>query len=101
MDVACDEIFGLLAAIFAFETEEEAIKLANDTEFGLEGYIFSKGICRVMGVAQKQECRMVGVNTGLIGAAESPFGGIKETGLAGKRVVMVLQNTKTSRLSCL
>ena len=81
MDVAFDETFGPLAAIFSFDTEEEALQLANDTEFGLAGYFFSKDIGRVMRVAQKLECGMVGVNTGLISAAESPFGGIKESGL--------------------
>ena len=81
MDVAFDETFGPLAAIFTFETEEEAVKLANDTELGLASYIFSKDIGRVLRVARTLECGMVGVNTGLISAAESPFGGIKESGL--------------------
>lgn len=81
MDVAYDETFGPLAAIFAFETEDEAISLANDTEFGLAGYFFSKDIGRVMRVAQRLECGMIGVNTGMISAAESPFGGVKESGV--------------------
>ncbi|OBT97396.1 hypothetical protein VE01_04369 [Pseudogymnoascus verrucosus] len=81
MNVAYEETFGPLAAIFAFQTEEEALALANDTEFGLAGYFFSKDIGRVMRVAQRMQCGMVGVNTGLISAAESPFGGIKESGV--------------------
>ncbi|KAK7415152.1 hypothetical protein QQX98_006096 [Neonectria punicea] len=80
MAVAKDETFGPLAPIFEFETEEEAIRLANDTEFGLAGYFFSKDIGRVMRVAQKIQVGMVGCNTGKISAAEAPFGGIKESG---------------------
>ncbi|KAF7546012.1 hypothetical protein G7Z17_g8737 [Cylindrodendrum hubeiense] len=80
MAVAKDETFGPLAPIFEFETEEEAIRLANDTEFGLAGYFFSKDIGRVMRVANKIQVGMVGANTGKISAAEAPFGGIKESG---------------------
>ncbi|KAE9993151.1 hypothetical protein EG327_006330 [Venturia inaequalis] len=80
MLVANDETFGPLAPIFSFETEAEAVKLANETEFGLAGYFFSKDIGRVMRVARKLECGMVGVNTGKISAAEAPFGGVKESG---------------------
>ena len=81
MDIAYDETFGPVAAIFSFSTEEEAIRLANDTEFGLAGYFFSSDIGRVLRVAQQLQCGMVGVNTGLISAAETPFGGIKESGI--------------------
>uniref|UniRef100_A0A0B7KCZ5 succinate-semialdehyde dehydrogenase [NAD(P)(+)] n=1 Tax=Bionectria ochroleuca TaxID=29856 RepID=A0A0B7KCZ5_BIOOC len=81
MQVATDETFGPLAAIFSFASESEAVELANATEFGLAGYFFSKDIGRVMRVARKLECGMVGVNTGLMSAAETPFGGIKESGL--------------------
>jgi succinate-semialdehyde dehydrogenase/glutarate-semialdehyde dehydrogenase len=80
MLVAKEETFGPLAPIFEFETEEEAIQLANDTEFGLAGYFFSRDIGRVMRVAMALECGMVGVNTGKISASETPFGGIKESG---------------------
>ena len=81
MDIARDEIFGPVAAIFAFKTEEEALALANDTEFGLAGYFYSQDIGRVMRVARQLECGMVGVNTMLISGAENPFSGIKESGL--------------------
>jgi succinate-semialdehyde dehydrogenase/glutarate-semialdehyde dehydrogenase len=80
MVVANDETFGPLAPVFAFETEDEVIHMANDTEFGLAGYFFSKDISRVMRVAQRLQCGMVGVNTGKISAAEAPFGGVKESG---------------------
>lgn len=81
MEVAHDETFGPLAAIFSFQDEQEAVNLANDTEFGLAGYFFSQDIGRVMRVARKLKCGMVGVNTGLISAAETPFGGIGESGM--------------------
>jgi succinate-semialdehyde dehydrogenase/glutarate-semialdehyde dehydrogenase len=81
MDVAHDETFGPLAAIFPFRDEDEVIELANDTEYGLAGYFFSSNVGRVMRVAGKLQCGMVGVNTGLMSAAEAPFGGIKESGL--------------------
>jgi succinate-semialdehyde dehydrogenase/glutarate-semialdehyde dehydrogenase len=80
MLVAKEETFGPLAPIFEFETEEDAIQLANDTQFGLAGYFFSRDIGRVMRVAMALECGMVGVNTGKISASETPFGGIKESG---------------------
>jgi succinate-semialdehyde dehydrogenase / glutarate-semialdehyde dehydrogenase len=80
MQVANDETFGPLAPIFTFDTEEDAIQLANDTEFGLAGYFFSKDIGRIMRVASRLQCGMVGVNTGKISASEAPFGGVKESG---------------------
>ena len=80
MVVSQDETFGPLAPIFEFETEQEVIQLANDTEFGLAGYFFSQDIARSMRVAQKLQVGMVGVNTGKISAAEAPFGGVKESG---------------------
>ncbi|KAK9242097.1 Aldehyde/histidinol dehydrogenase [Lipomyces tetrasporus] len=81
MLVANDETFGPLAPIFSFDTEDEAIFLANDTEFGLAGYFFSKDVNRIFRVASALECGLVGVNTGKISAAESPFGGVKESGV--------------------
>ena len=81
MLVAKEETFGPLAPIFAFETEDEVIGLANDTEFGLASYFYSRDIGRVMRVAEKLESGMVGVNTGLISTAEAPFGGVKQSGL--------------------
>ncbi|KAF6832957.1 succinate-semialdehyde dehydrogenase [Colletotrichum musicola] len=80
MVVSKDETFGPLAPVFQFETEDEVLEMANDTEFGLAGYFFSRDINRAMRVAQKLQVGMVGVNTGKISAAEAPFGGIKESG---------------------
>ena len=81
MMVAHEETFGPLAPIFAFDTEAEVIALANDTEFGLAAYFYSRDIGRVMRVAERLESGMVGVNTGLISTAEAPFGGVKQSGL--------------------
>ncbi|KAJ5396558.1 Aldehyde dehydrogenase N-terminal [Penicillium cosmopolitanum] len=81
MHVANDETFGPLAAIFSFSSEDEVVSLANDTEFGLAGYFFSNDINRIFRVSRRIECGMIGVNTGLISAAEAPFGGVKESGV--------------------
>ncbi|KAK9446902.1 aldehyde dehydrogenase domain-containing protein [Limtongia smithiae] len=81
MLVANDETFGPLAPIFEFDTEEEAVALANSTEFGLAGYFFSRDVNRVLRVASALECGLVGANTGKISAAESPFGGVKQSGV--------------------
>jgi len=78
---ATEETFGPLAPIFAFDTEDEVIALANDSEFGLAAYFYSRDIGRVMRVAERIESGIVGVNTGLISTAEAPFGGVKQSGL--------------------
>lgn len=80
MIVSKEETFGPLAPIIVFETEDEAIHLSNDTEFGLAGYFFSRDVSRVMRVGQALQVGMVGVNTGKISAPEAPFGGVKESG---------------------
>lgn len=81
MKVAVEETFGPVAPLFKFETEEEVIKLANDTEFGLASYFFSKDVSKIFRVAEALEYGMVGVNTGLISTEVAPFGGIKQSGL--------------------
>ncbi|MGQ7247543.1 NAD-dependent succinate-semialdehyde dehydrogenase [Halomonas sp. V046] len=81
MKVAREETFGPLAAVFAFEDEEDAIELANDTEFGLAAYFYSRDLGRVWRVADALEYGMVGINTGLISNAAAPFGGVKASGL--------------------
>lgn len=76
-----EETFGPVAALIKFETEEEVIALANDTDVGLAGYFFSRDVGRVWRVAEALEVGMVGTNTGLISHATIPFGGVKESGL--------------------
>jgi succinate-semialdehyde dehydrogenase/glutarate-semialdehyde dehydrogenase len=80
MEIAREEIFGPVAPLFAFKTDDEAIALANTTPFGLAAYFYSRDLVRVWRVAEALECGMVGVNTGIISNAAAPFGGIKESG---------------------
>jgi succinate-semialdehyde dehydrogenase/glutarate-semialdehyde dehydrogenase len=76
-----EEIFGPVAPVFKFETEEEAIRLANDTEFGLAAYFYTGNLGRAFRVMEELKYGMVGVNEGLITTPEAPFGGVKESGL--------------------
>ena len=81
MKVAKEETFGPLAPVFKFSTEDEAIAMANDTEFGLASYFYTNDIGRVWRVSEALEYGMVGVNEGVISNEVAPFGGIKESGL--------------------
>lgn len=81
MRVFKEEIFGPLAPVFKFETEEEAIRLANDTEYGLASYFYSENLNRVIRVSERLDYGMVGVNTGIISNEAAPFGGVKQSGL--------------------
>jgi succinate-semialdehyde dehydrogenase/glutarate-semialdehyde dehydrogenase len=80
MQLAQEETFGPVAGLFKFDTEADVVKLANAADVGLAGYFFSKDIQRVYRVAEALEVGMLGVNTGLISDAASPFGGVKESG---------------------
>lgn len=79
--IAHEETFGPVCALFPFETEEEAIQLANDTPFGLAAYIYSNNIFRCHRVSEQIESGMVGVNTGMVSNASAPFGGVKQSGI--------------------
>ncbi|MCC8380371.1 NAD-dependent succinate-semialdehyde dehydrogenase [Xenorhabdus sp. PB30.3] len=81
MQVAHEETFGPLAALFKFRDEEEAIRIANSTEYGLAAYFYSRDIGRIYRVAEALESGMVGINEGLISNEAVPFGGIKQSGL--------------------
>jgi succinate-semialdehyde dehydrogenase/glutarate-semialdehyde dehydrogenase len=81
MRVAKEEIFGPVAPLFKFETEADAIQMANDTEYGLAAYFYSRDIGRVWRVAEALEYGMVGINNGLISTEVAPFGGVKHSGL--------------------
>jgi succinate-semialdehyde dehydrogenase / glutarate-semialdehyde dehydrogenase len=80
MLMAREETFGPVAPLFRFDTEEQAIKMANDTEFGLASYFYTRDLGRSWRVAEKLEYGIVGLNTGLISTEVAPFGGIKESG---------------------
>jgi succinate-semialdehyde dehydrogenase/glutarate-semialdehyde dehydrogenase len=81
MTVARDETFGPVAPLLRFHDEAEVVRLANDTQFGLASYFFSRDIGRIWRVAEALEYGMVGVNTGMISTEVAPFGGVKESGL--------------------
>jgi succinate-semialdehyde dehydrogenase/glutarate-semialdehyde dehydrogenase len=81
MKVAKEETFGPLAPLFRFKTDEEAIQMANDTEFGLASYFFTRDLGRTWRISEGLEYGIVGINTGLISTEVAPFGGVKESGL--------------------
>ncbi|MGB5570136.1 MAG: NADP-dependent succinate-semialdehyde dehydrogenase [Sedimenticolaceae bacterium] len=81
MVVASEETFGPLAPLFRFKTEEEAVRMANDTEFGLASYFYSRDLARVWRVAEALEYGMVGINAGIISTDIAPFGGVKSSGI--------------------
>jgi succinate-semialdehyde dehydrogenase/glutarate-semialdehyde dehydrogenase len=81
MIIAQDEVFGPVAPVFRFHTEEEVIAMANDTDYGLASYFYSRNIARCWRVAEALEAGMVGINEGLISTTVAPFGGVKESGM--------------------
>jgi succinate-semialdehyde dehydrogenase/glutarate-semialdehyde dehydrogenase len=81
MKLAQEEIFGPVAALFCFETEDDAMTLANDTEYGLAGCFYANDLPRVWRMAEKLQYGVVGVNTGLLSTAVAPFGGVKQSGM--------------------
>jgi succinate-semialdehyde dehydrogenase/glutarate-semialdehyde dehydrogenase len=81
MQVACEETFGPVAPLFRFASEAEAVAMANDTEFGLAAYFYSRDVARCWRVGEALEYGMVGVNTGLISNEVAPFGGVKQSGI--------------------
>jgi succinate-semialdehyde dehydrogenase/glutarate-semialdehyde dehydrogenase len=81
MAVSSEEIFGPVAPVFSFKTDEEAIHKANDTPFGLAAYFYGRDISRIWRMAEGLEYGMVGINTGMISTAVAPFGGVKESGI--------------------
>jgi succinate-semialdehyde dehydrogenase/glutarate-semialdehyde dehydrogenase len=81
MMMAREETFGPVAPLFRFDTEEQAIRMANDTEFGLAAYFYTRDLARSWRVAEALEYGIVGVNTGIISTEVAPFGGVKESGI--------------------
>jgi succinate-semialdehyde dehydrogenase/glutarate-semialdehyde dehydrogenase len=81
MRVAREETFGPVAPLFRFDADEEAVAMANDTEYGLAAYFYARDVGRVFRVAEALEYGMVGVNTGIMSNAVSPFGGVKQSGI--------------------
>ncbi len=81
MKVTTEETFGPVAPLFRFETEDEAVAMANDTEFGLASYFYARDLGRVWRVGEALESGIVGINTGIISTEVAPFGGVKESGV--------------------
>jgi len=81
MRMAREETFGPIAPLFRFETEQDAIRMANDTEFGLAAYFYTRDLARAWRVSEALEYGMVGLNTGIFSTEVAPFGGVKESGI--------------------
>ena len=96
-----EETFGPVAPVFRFESEAEVINLANNTEFGLASYFYSRDIGRVFRVSEALEYGMVGINTGLISTAEVPFGGVKQSGLGREGAKQGLEDYVETKYLCL
>lgn len=79
--IAREEIFGPVAAVYKFESEDDAVRLANDTEYGLAAYLYSRDLKRAMRVGKRLETGMLGINRGLMSDPAAPFGGVKQSGL--------------------
>ena len=81
MKVTREETFGPVAPLYRFKTEQELLELANDTEYGLAAYFYSRDIGRIWRVAEGIESGIVGINVGIISTEVAPFGGVKESGI--------------------
>jgi succinate-semialdehyde dehydrogenase/glutarate-semialdehyde dehydrogenase len=81
MAVTREETFGPVAPVFRFKSEDDAVRMANDTEFGLAAYFYARDVGRVFRVAERLEYGIVGINEGIISTEVAPFGGVKESGL--------------------
>ena len=101
MAVAREETFGPVAPLFRFDTEAEAIALANRTEFGLASYFYGRDIGRIWRVAEALEYGMVGINTGLISTEVAPFGGVKESGIGREGSKYGLEEYLEAKYLCL
>lgn len=101
MAIANEEIFGPVASIIRFETEADAIRIANDTPYGLAAYLFSQDISRAWRVAEALETGMVGVNEGLFSNEVAPFGGVKQSGLGREGAQEGLEEYLETKFLCL
>jgi succinate-semialdehyde dehydrogenase/glutarate-semialdehyde dehydrogenase len=101
MQVAREETFGPLAPLFRFHRDEDVVAMANDTEFGLASYFYSRDIGRIWRTAEQLEYGMVGINTGLISNEVAPFGGIKQSGLGREGSKYGIDDYLTIKYWCL
>ena len=101
MEIVREEIFGPVAALVRFDTEDDAVRLANDTPFGLAAYLFSQNLSRAWRVAEKLDAGMVGVNEGIFSNEVVPFGGVKESGLGREGAAEGLEEYLEIKYICL
>ncbi len=101
MEIVREEIFGPVAALVRFDTEADAVRLANDTPFGLAAYLFSQNLSRAWRVAEKLDAGMVGVNEGIFSNEVVPFGGVKESGLGREGAAEGLEEYLEIKYICL
>ena len=101
MDILQEEIFGPVAPVIRFDTENEAIAMANDTPYGLAAYFYGRDIGRVFRIAEALDYGMVGVNTGLIATTVAPFGGMKESGIGREGSKYGLEEFLETKYVCL
>lgn len=101
MRVAAEEIFGPVSAVIKFETEREVVQLANDTEFGLASYFYTKDLGRAHRVIAALKYGLVGVNEGLITTVEAPFGGMKESGLGSEGGAQGINEYLDTKYACI
>jgi succinate-semialdehyde dehydrogenase/glutarate-semialdehyde dehydrogenase len=101
MRIANEEVFGPVAPLFKFETEADAIALANHTEFGLAAYFYANDMSRVWRVAEAIQAGMVGVNTGIISTAVAPFGGVKQSGMGREGSHQGIEDYLDTKYICL
>ena len=101
MRIAREEIFGPVAPIYRFSTEQEALALANDTTYGLASYFFAGDVGRIWRVSEGLEYGMGGVNTGLISNELHPFGGVKESGIGREGSHYGLEEFLETKYVCL
>jgi succinate-semialdehyde dehydrogenase/glutarate-semialdehyde dehydrogenase len=101
MLIANEEIFGPVASLIRFETEADAIRIANNTPFGLAAYLFSQNVSRAWRVAEALEAGMVGVNEGVFSNEVVPFGGIKQSGLGREGAQEGLDEYLETKFICL
>lgn len=101
MRIASEEVFGPVAPLFKFETEAEAIALANSTDFGLAAYFYANDMSRVWRVAEAIQAGMVGVNTGIISTAVAPFGGVKQSGMGREGAHQGIEEYMDTKYICM
>ncbi len=101
MRIAREEVFGPVAPVFRFKTEVEAIRMANDTEYGLAAYFYARDVGRVWRVGEALEYGMVGINSGIISTAVAPFGGVKQSGMGREGGAAGIEEYLSTKYLCM